>query len=343
MSVRYLGKNKKGADRWQIDISLGREARKKKNFVGTQEEAYLLEMYLRQELGQPTPSKNTINDLAHDYLEYVRRQQSDKTYIEKRRMLYGQLLSYFGGMYFDFIHKQTIEAYKAKRLDDSAPRKINRQINLELLCLSAMWKWAYEFGKCVEEPIRMVKLPYRRPLPETLSKAEILTLLDESTPYHKAMLLVLYHAGLRKKEMAALRLRDVNMERKYIRVRGKGDKERIVPMTDMLYKAMLPMFDIYLREHLKNIGHDYTLVFPSLRTGRKLGDLRRAIWGAMKRAGIKKRVTPHMLRHSFATHLLEADKDLRTIQELLGHEEITTTQIYTHVSQIRKKDAIDAL
>ena len=133
------------------------------------------------------------------------------------------------------------------------------------------------------------------------------------------------------------------MDRRYIRIRGKGDKERIIPMTDMLHDALVPMFDPYLRTHLKKIGHNVKLVFPSLRTGQKLTDIRRAIWGAMSRAGIKKRITPHMLRHSFATHLLEADKDLRTIQELLGHEEITTTQIYTHVSQIRKRDAIDAL
>ena len=343
MSVRYLGKNKKGEDRWQIDISLGRKARKKKHFVGTEEEANLLEIYLKRELGRPVPSRSTVNDTVHDYLEWVRLHQSEKTYKDKRRMLYGKILSYFGNIHFDFINKQIIEAYKAKRMNESKPRKIHRQINLELLCLSAMWGWAYEFGKCVEDPIKMQKLPYRRPLPETLSKDEILRLLDESMPYHKAMLLVLYHAGLRKKEMTSLKVQDINMDQRYIRVRGKGDKMRIVPMTDMLHEALVPMFDPYMRAHLKKIGHNDKLVFPSLRTGQIIKDIRRAIWGAMRRAGIIRRITPHMLRHSFATHLLEADKDLRTIQELLGHQEITTTQIYTHVSQVRKRDAIDAL
>ena len=197
MSVRYLGKSKNGEDRWQIDISLGRKTRKKKHFIGTKEEAYLLEMYLKRELGKPVSSRETVNDLAHDYLEWVRLHQSEKTYTDKRRMLYGNILSYFGNIHFDFINKHIIEAYKAKRIDEAKPRKIYRQVNLELLCLSAMWKWAYEYGKCVDEPIKMQKLPYRRPLPETLSKAEIMNLLDESTPYHKAMLLVLYHAGLR--------------------------------------------------------------------------------------------------------------------------------------------------
>jgi integrase/recombinase XerD len=143
--------------------------------------------------------------------------------------------------------------------------------------------------------------------------------------------------------MAGLKVRDVNMDRRYIRVRGKGNKYRVVPMTDMLYEALVPMFDVNMREHLKKIGYDHTLIFPSLRTGRKLTDIRKAIAGAMRRAGITRRITPHMLRHSFATHLLEADKDLRTIQELLGHEEISTTQIYTHVSQTKKRDAINGL
>ena len=236
MSVRYLGKNRKGEDRWQIDISLGRKSRKKKHFIGTKEEAYLLEMYLKRELGQPVASRDTVNDLALDYLKWVRMHQSEKTHLDKRKMLYGNILSFFGNIHFDFINKPMIEAYKAKRIDDASPRKIYRQINLELLCLSAMWKWAYEAGKCVEEPIRMKKLPYRRPLPETLSKSEIMRLLDESTPYHKAMLLLLYHAGLRKDEMANLEVRDVNMDLRYIRVRGKGNKMRIVPMTDMLYE-----------------------------------------------------------------------------------------------------------
>ena len=119
MSVRFLGKNKKGEDTWQIDITMGRAARKKKSYVGTKEEAHLLELYLKKELGVKAVVRNTINDLVHDYLEYVRVNQAEKTYIEKRRMLYGKVLSFFGSMYFDFINKETIEAYKKKRVDSS--------------------------------------------------------------------------------------------------------------------------------------------------------------------------------------------------------------------------------
>ena len=122
-----------------------------------------------------------------------------------------------------------------------------------------------------------------------------------------------------------------------MKLTGKGNKERIVPMTDRLRESMTGQ--IACR---KLIGA--TLAFPSIKdTAKKGTDMRRALWGAMKRAGITVRVTPHMLRHSFATHLLEAGQDLRTIQELLGHEEISTTQIYTHVQTDRKRKAVNAL
>jgi site-specific recombinase XerD len=130
------------------------------------------------------------------------------------------------------------------------------------------------------------------------------------------------------------------MAARRIRIHGKGNKTRIIPMTENLHAA--------LKTHLSSSeprpqGSGQDLVFPSPITGQKLTDIRRAIWGAAKRAGIRKTVTPHMLRHSFATHLLERGANLRTIQELLGHEAVTTTQIYTHVAFDEKRKAVDLL
>jgi len=346
MSVRYIGIDKDGRQKWQIDIRNGRAFRMKRTFIGTEDEANITHIKLRKKLGKPSRETFTVNDLAHDYIEHVRIHQSKRTYGDKRRMLFGKVLSFFGNYHLDFITKEIIEAYKQRRILESMPRRIYRQINLELLTLSAMWKWAYDQGRCVDEPIKIRTLPYKRPIPGTLSKQEIFALIEYSGVFHRAFLLCLYHAGMRFHEVAGLRLSDVDMVTKYIRIHGKGDVMRLVPMSAMLYEAMLLLFDEQLRSHLRDKKHPGAdLVFPSLRNmgDGHVTDIRRAITWAADRAGIKRKITPHMLRHSFATHLLEAGQDLRTIQDLLGHKEVTTTQIYTHVAFNRKRGAIDAL
>ncbi len=121
-------------------------------------------------------------------------------------------------------------------------------------------------------------------------------------------------------------------------VNGKGNKQGKVSLTRTAQEVV--------REQIKRLGkkgYKGELLFPSRKTGDALTDIRKPIKTAMKKAGITRRITPHMFRHSFATHLLEAGTDLRTIQELLGHEQISTTQIYTHVAMTRKQDAINSL
>ena len=344
--MRHIGIDKKsGEDKWQIDITRGRGFRMKKTFIGTEVEANTLHIRMRKQLGKPARETYTVNELALDFLDYVRDHQADKTYIEKKRMLMGHLLSFFGEYHLDFITRAIIDAYKAMRI--STAGKIHRQINLELLCLSSLWKWAHEHGRCMDEPIRMKKLPYKRPLPDVLTKVELISLVNHAGVFHRAFLLCMYHGGLRFKEAATLKVADVNMGARYMRITGKGGTMRIVPISELLYQALDPLFDHELRDHLQAAGARADLVFPSLRKGEKnngqVTDIRQAIKWASKRAGIAKHVTPHMLRHSFATHLLEQGNDLRTIQELLGHKEVTTTQIYTHVAIEQKKGAIDTL
>jgi len=259
----------------------------------------------------------------------------------------GKLLSFFGNYHLDFITKDILDAYKTKRLEDAG--KIHRQINLELLCLSSLWKWAHEYGRCIDEPMSMKKLPYKRPLPDVLSREDLMALVAHAGVFHRAFLLCLYHAGLRFDEASNLRVVDVHLDgtAPYMRVTGKGGSMRIVPVSSMLYDALIPLFDPGVREHLKARGARYDLVFPSLRHGLKndgkVTDIRQAIKFACIRAGITREVTPHMLRHSFATHMLENGVDLRTIQELMGHKEVTTTQIYTHVAMRVKQGAINTL
>jgi integrase/recombinase XerD len=178
-----------------------------------------------------------------------------------------------------------------------------------------------------------------RKLPVVLSPDEIDSMIgciDRSKPEGErnvAMLETLYSCGLRVSELVSLKLTDIHPEEAYIRVIGKGNKERLVPIG----KRALKHIDIYksqIRVHL-NIGSESRdLVFLN-RRGAKLS--RQSVFLLTKelalQAGISKKISPHTFRHSFATHLVEAGADLRAVQEMLGHESITTTEIYTHLDR----------
>lgn len=199
-------------------------------------------------------------------------------------------------------------------------------------------------GRIREDPTAGVNSPrLGRPLPKTLTEEEVEALLaapDISTALgmrDRTMLEVLYATGLRVTELVGLRLDQVNLRQGVIRVVGKGDKERLVPLGE----EALYWLDRYLREARPDLYKslpDATL-FPS-RRGRP--QTRQTFWHTVKRhavkAGIKKPLSPHVLRHAFATHLLNHGADLRVVQMLLGHSDISTTQIYTHIARQRLKD-----
>ncbi|MCM1259408.1 MAG: site-specific tyrosine recombinase XerD [Prevotella sp.] len=181
-------------------------------------------------------------------------------------------------------------------------------------------------------------------LPTVLSIEEVLNLLDslnDSTPIHhrnKAMIEMMYATGLRVSELVTLKLTDLHLTNKMISVKGKGNKERIVPIHDYANK-ILRDYIIEARPKLVHPTKDSGYVFLN-HLGGPLS--RQSFFLILKEqcqlAGITKEVSPHTLRHTFATHLLEAGTDLRYIQEMLGHEDISTTQIYTHLSQQKLKE-----
>ncbi|WP_270179131.1 site-specific tyrosine recombinase XerD [Alkalihalobacillus sp. CinArs1] len=182
-----------------------------------------------------------------------------------------------------------------------------------------------------------------RKLPKILSTSEVEQLLeapDHSTPFGKrdrAMLEVLYATGLRVSELVDLNLEDIHLTMGFIRTIGKGNKERIVPLGKMARDALQLYLDEGRSALLKRKKSDALFLNHH---GERLS--RQGFWKILKKlalhSNIVKPLTPHTLRHSFATHLLENGADLRAVQELLGHADISTTQIYTHVTKARLKD-----
>jgi integrase/recombinase XerD len=224
----------------------------------------------------------------------------------------------------------------------------SRTVARHLVTLRNFFRFAQIQELITEDPSLNLESPkIRRSLPDYLRLEEVERLVaqpDEKTPLglrDRAMLDVLYSTGLRVSELIGLRVMDLDASAGCIRCIGKGDKERIVPIG----KKALALVDRYLRNSRpKLLGkNDCTSLFIN----RRGGPLSRVgVWKILsaygRQAGLRIALTPHMLRHSFATHLLERGADLRSVQLMLGHSDISTTQIYTHVVEERLKQIYKA-
>jgi len=197
------------------------------------------------------------------------------------------------------------------------------------------------------DPCELLEMPkIGRKLPEVLEIEEIEALLeaiDLSKPEghrNKAMLETLYSCGLRVSELVNLKFSDLYFDEGFIRVLGKGNKQRLVPVSEQV-KYEIELYQHQIRVHLKiKAGHE-NFVFLN-RRGAQLTRVMifTIIQNLAQQIGLKKSISPHTFRHSFATHLIEGGANLRAIQEMLGHESITTTEIYTHLDQRFLRDAI---
>lgn len=213
-----------------------------------------------------------------------------------------------------------------------------------LSCLRGFYRYQLREGLIQVDPTLQVALPeLGRPLPKTLSEADVEALLaapEVSEPLglrDRAMLEVLYACGLRVTELVSLRLEQVNLRQGVVRAFGKGNKERLVPLGE----EAIVWLQRYLGEARPLLlgGQPSDVVFPSQR-GEQM--TRQTFWHRVKLharvAGISKPLSPHTLRHAFATHLLNHGADLRVVQMLLGHSDLSTTQIYTHVARARLQE-----
>jgi integrase/recombinase XerD len=227
----------------------------------------------------------------------------------------------------------------------------SRTVARQLVTLRNFFRFAQIQGLIAEDPSINLESPkIRRHLPGYLRLEEVEKLLeqpDSKTPTglrDRAMLEVLYSTGLRVSELISLGVNDLDAKVGCVRCIGKGDKERIVPVG----KKALGMVDKYLREGRPQLLRSAKASSgPALFINRRGVALSRVgVWKILsaygRRAGLRIALTPHMLRHSFATHLLERGADLRSVQLMLGHADISTTQIYTHVVEERLKQIYKA-
>jgi integrase/recombinase XerD len=337
MSVRSITANKHTVDFREGGRGSPRHTRV---YYGTREGALAYERALTKQFRKAAKhGQHTCDMIAAEYLKWVEMQQAAKTLKEKKMMLSGRLLPFFGNMQPDYITDTLVTTYKTKRLETTTRPTCSRAVNLEILCLTNMIKWGADKKRNLcSKPEEWDLLPCTEKLPSVLSRDEIASILSAMTGTPRALFATMYYCGLRFAEVTHSRPSDLNLEAGYLKVMGKGGRERIVPVVDDL------------RVILADLDLSGKWLFPSRVSQRKgvtmngaLTDIRAPLRTALKKAGIDKKVTPHMLRHSYATHLLESGADIRIIQMLLGHQNVKTTEIYTHVSLDLMKQATDSL
>ncbi|OIP32922.1 MAG: site-specific tyrosine recombinase XerD [Deltaproteobacteria bacterium CG2_30_43_15] len=282
----------------------------------------LLDEFLNYLVVERGLSKNTLESYSRDLNKYL-------DYLEKNKIADIKEPSSSHIMAFIYTLKQKGLATKTTARN--------------LVAIKMFYKFLVNENYLEKNPATRIDSPKTWvKLPNTLALNEVEMLLDQpdtNSPLgmrDSAMLELLYATGLRVSELVSLSLNSINLEVGYLIAFGKGNKERIVPIGNQATQKLKEYLESARKKLLKNSSS------PSLFVNRSGNSLsRQGFWKVIKKytfkAGIKKNITPHTLRHSFATHLLERGADLRSVQTMLGHVDISTTQIYTHVTRERLK------
>ena len=287
---------------------------------------------------------NEFLERIEDFIVYLR---IDKKYSENTIEAYHHdLMRYY--KYVNEVEHKDFSAIKKKEiknclnyLNDSGldQRTVSRNIS----SIRSFYKFLLIEKYIKTNPSDLLELPKRKKtLPKVLSMEEIDRLLDIplTDPYsyrNKAMLELMYATGLRVSELMNLKIHDVDLSMAYVRTVGKGGKERVIPIGDIALEALKSYMEEYRSLLLKGKVTD-ALFLNNHGVGMTRQGFFKILKKLAKEKNIKTPFSPHTLRHSFATHLLNNGADLRSIQELLGHSDISTTQIYTHISNQRLKE-----
>jgi len=285
-----------------------------------------------------------LTDPIEDYLHFIKveRQLSDNTLQSYKR----DLLAYARHLYHeqkksDF--NQVIREHILLYLDSlRAVGKSSKTVSRQISSIRSFHQFLLREKVCDQDPTVHLEMPKKeQTLPKVLSIEDIDALISAPSIEKPqgirdiAILEMMYGSGMRISELIALNLEDVHITMGFVRVFGKGGKERIIPLG----RGALTACTNYLNEARPQLLGNAPKNDAFFITQRGKGFTRQGCWKIIKEhaqaAGITKEITPHVLRHSFATHLIENGADLRAVQELLGHSDISTTQIYTHVSKTR--------
>ena len=288
------------------------------------------------------PNKDEFNNKALEFKTYL---LIDKKYSNET------INSYMNDLYkyYKYISKKNLNINSIKRKDIMEYTKYLREqqlstssINHNVSVLRTFYKFLVLSNRFVTDPMEYLEVPkLRKTLPKVLSIDEVKNLLDidlvDKYSYrNKAMLELMYATGLRVSELVNLKLNDIDLDSDLIRTLGKGSKERIIPIGDYSIYYLKKYILEYRKELLKT-NTDYIFLNNH---GKKLS--RQSFYKLVKELAIKKNIktefSPHTLRHSFATHLLDRGADIVSIKEMLGHSSLSTTQIYTHISNQKLKD-----
>ncbi len=284
------------------------------------------------------PLRKTIGEFL-DYLTV------EAGLAENTRLAYGRDLINFA-VYCKTQHISTLGDIGAKLIYSylrilSKEKKAETTISRAIVAVKMLLRFGVLTGQVSEDFTAIIESPKRwQRLPIVCSKEKVIDLLDtptEDDPFYlrdKAVLEMLYATGMRASEVANLKVSDLNFSIGYLRCLGKGQRERIIPVG----KVAIEVTKLYLQDLRPNLAKSWSLEFLFLsRTGRPMSriDIWRMVKRYARRAGMPAKMTVHTLRHCFASHLLSGGADLRSLQEMLGHVDIATTQIYTHVDQDR--------
>jgi|TARA_E500000081_G_scaffold137396_1_gene152006 integrase/recombinase XerD len=295
---------------------------------------------LPDDLPEPNTELNSNSDFLETFLDslYLEQGVSENTLSAYRSDL-DKFCQFLKGESLMTVTSLDIESYLAYRVDlGLKPRSTARSIS----ALKRFYQYFVREKRIASSPLENIAQPKAgQSLPKTLSEAEVEALLsapnieDPMGLRDKAMLELLYATGLRVTELVGLRMEQINLRQSVVFVKGKGNKERLVPLGE---EAMYWLEQFLKGGRAQMIKHATDFVFPSKRG---VGMTRQTFWHRIKHyailASIESDLSPHTLRHAFATHLLNHGADLRVVQMMLGHSDLSTTQIYTHVANERLK------